>query len=120
MENYMGQKGFSIYKDNLSVKEQEKIRHDLTVTPSVKNMGYGKLPSFYVYRESPKKFYVPRFYGFQYFGIPKINQVKDGIDINTDFKGALREKQVPVVEKYLKHNETKLKPYHLHKELINI
>ena len=49
MEHYIGQKGYSIYKDKLSVKEQEKIRHDLNVSPAVKNMGYAKLPSFYVY-----------------------------------------------------------------------
>ena len=105
LENYIGQKGYSIYKDNLTVKEQEKIRHDLNVSPAVKNMGYAKLPSFYIYRESPKKFYVPRFYGLQHFGIPKVNQIKDGIDIYTEFNGSLREKQVPVVEKYLKHIE---------------
>jgi superfamily II DNA or RNA helicase len=99
----MGQKGYSIYKDKLSVKEQEKIRHDLNVSPAAKNMGYAKLPSFYVYRESPKKFYVPRFYGFQHFGIPKVNQIKPGIDINVNFKGKLREKQIPIVDKYLKH-----------------
>ena len=103
MEHYIGQKGYSIYKDRLTVKEQEKIRHDLNVAPAVKNMGYGKLPSFYVYRESPKKFYVPRFYGLQHFGIPKVNQIKDGVDINLEFKGSLREKQIPIVEKYLNH-----------------
>ena len=105
MENYIGQKGYSIYKSYLTVQEQEKIRHELTVSPAVKNMGYGKLPSFYVYRESPKKFYVPRFYGFQHFGIPKVNQINDGIDINLEFKGQLREKQIPVVQKYLKYIE---------------
>jgi superfamily II DNA or RNA helicase len=105
LEHYIGQKGYSIYKDILTVKEQEKIRHDLNVSPAVKNMGYAKLPSFYVYRESPKKFYVPRFYGLQHFGIPKVNQIKNGIDINVDFKGSLREKQKPIVEKYLKHIE---------------
>ena len=105
LEHYMGQKGYSIYKDKLTVKEQEKIRHDLNVSPAVKNMGYAKLPSFYVYRESPKKFYVPRFYGLQHFGIPKVNQIRDGIDIDTEFNGYLREKQIPVVEKYLKHIE---------------
>jgi len=105
LEHYMGQKGYSIYKDKLTVKEQEKIRHDLNVSPAVKNMGYAKLPSFYVYRESPKKFYVPRFYGLQHFGIPKVNQIRDGIDIDTEFNGSLREKQIPVVEKYLKHIE---------------
>ena len=103
MENYIGQKGYSIYKDNLTIEQQEKIRHDLTVTPSAKNMGYGKLPSFYIYRESPKKFYVPRFYGFQHFGIPNINQIKEGDDINVEFNGELRNKQIPVVEQYLKH-----------------
>ena len=105
LEHYTGQKGYSIYKDKLTVKEQEKIRHDLNVSPAVKNMGYAKLPSFYVYRESPKKFYVPRFYGLQHFGIPKVNQIRDGIDIHTEFNGSLREKQIPVVEKYLKHIE---------------
>ena len=105
MEHYIGQKGYSIYKDKLSVKEQEKIRHDLNVAPAVKNMGYAKLPSFYVYRESPKKFYVPRFYGLQHFGIPKVNQIKSGIDIDIVFKGSLREKQIPIAEKYLKHIE---------------
>jgi superfamily II DNA or RNA helicase len=105
LEHYMGQKGYSIYKDKLTVKEQEKIRQDLNVSPAVKNMGYAKLPSFYVYRESPKKFYVPRFYGLQHFGIPKVNQIRDGIDIDTEFNGSLREKQIPVVEKYLKHIE---------------
>ena len=105
MEHYLGQKGYSIIKKNLTIQEQEKIRSDLTVKPNVNNMGFAKTPSFYIYRESPKKFYVPRFYGFQHFGIPKVNQIKDGNDINVTFCGELRDKQKPVVETYLKHVE---------------
>ena len=107
MDNYIGQKGYSIYKNNLSVQQQEKIRNELNVTPSVKNMGYGKLPSFYVYRESPKKFYVPRFYGMEVYGEPDDMILEDGKSINLKFKGELRPKQKPVVEKYMKHIKNK-------------
>jgi len=103
MEHYLGQKGYSIIKTNLTIEEQEKIRRDLTVAPNCNNMGFKKPPSFYIYRESPKKFYVPRFYGFQHFGIPKVNQIKEGDDIDLEFSGELREKQKPVVNDFLKH-----------------
>lgn len=103
MEHYLGQKGFSLYKNLLSIAQQEKIRQDLTVKPHVNNMGFSKDNSFYIYRESPKKFYIPRFYGFQHFGIPKVNQIKEGTSIDVKFQGGLRENQVPIVEKFLKH-----------------
>lgn len=103
--HYLGQKGYSIIKDDLTIEQQEKIRYDLTVKPNVNTMGFGKTPSFYIYRESPKKFYVPRFYGFQHFGIPKVNHITDGETIDVAFSGELREKQKPIVEKFLKHIE---------------
>ena len=106
MDHYLGQKGYSIIKKNLTVEQQEKIRHDLTVAPNVNSMGFKKPPSFYIYRESPKKFYVPRFYGFQHFGIPNINQINDGLDVKLKFSGELREKQKPVVNDFLKHAKT--------------
>ena len=72
----------------LTVKEQEKIRHDLNVSPAVKNMGYAKLPSFYVYRESPKKLYIPRFFGFDNYGEPDESRISDGTSVNINFNGS--------------------------------
>ena len=34
-ENYMGQKGYTIYKNNLKVEEQEELRRELTAKPFV-------------------------------------------------------------------------------------
>ena len=56
-----------------------------------------------MYRESPKKFYLPRYYGYKHYGEPEKNRLNDYTKINLKFNGELRDKQKPVVEKYLKH-----------------
>jgi superfamily II DNA or RNA helicase len=101
-QNYLGQKGYSIYRENINVGEQHSIRQDLTVKPFSKGNTYCKQPSFFVYRESPKKIYVPRFYGIEKFGKCE-TMISEGEDINVEFQGELREKQKPVVEKFLEH-----------------
>ena len=58
---------------------------------------------FPVYRESNKKIYVPRYYGNEMYGPPDAIEIDEGENININFKGALRDKQKPVVKKYLKH-----------------
>jgi superfamily II DNA or RNA helicase len=108
MENvasYMGHKGYTIYKKNLDIEEQELIRKELTVSPHVPKNSLQKPKRFPVYRESPKKFYLPRYYGFKHYGEPEKNKLNDYIKINLKFKGELRDKQKPVVEKYLNHAE---------------
>ena len=59
--------------------------------------------TFPAYRESGNKLYVPRYYGEEHFGLPKEYKIAEGDDIDLEFKGTLRELQVPVVEKYLQH-----------------
>ena len=39
--------------------------------------------------ESPKKLYVPRFYGLNKFGKPKVNKMVEGEKIDIKFKGDL-------------------------------
>ena len=102
-ENYLGQKGYTIYKNNLSVEEQEQIRFELMAKPFVPKNSMAKPVSFPIYRESKQKFYVPRFYGIKKYGIPKINKISDGININIEFNGDLRDHQKPVVNDYIKH-----------------
>ena len=56
---YLGKKGYTIFKENLEIKEQELIRKELTISPYVPKNSLQKPISFPIYRESPKKFYVP-------------------------------------------------------------
>lgn len=103
---YFGNKGYTIYKENLEIKEQELIRKELTVSPYVPKNSPQPQVFFPVYRESAKKFYLPRFYGFENYGEPEEFRVSEGKKINLKFAGSLRPKQVPVVEKYMEHIKT--------------
>ena len=100
---YFGNKGYTIYKENLDIEEQELIRKELTVSPYVPKNSPQQPTSFPVYRESSKKMYLPRFYGYKNYGEPEEVRVSEGEKINLKFSGSLRAKQVPVVEKYMEH-----------------
>ena len=103
---YFGNKGYTIYKENLDIEEQELIRKELTVSPYVPKNSPQQPTSFPVYRESSKKMYLPRFYGYKNYGEPEEVRVSEGEKINLKFSGSLRAKQVPVVEKYMEHIKT--------------
>ena len=100
---YLGPKGYSIKKQYISIEEQHQIRKELNVMPFVPKTSISKPNPFPVYRESPKKIYVPRFYGYETYGDPDDITITNGDDINIEFKGDLRDFQKPIVEKYLKH-----------------
>ena len=100
---YIGYKGYTIYKKNISAQEQRMLRKELNVKPFVPKSSPIKPQPFQVYRESHKKFYVPRFYGMEIYGEPDDDVVKDGKPINVTFNGELRPKQKPVVKKFMKH-----------------
>ena len=100
---YVGYKGFAIYKENISVEEQQMLRKELNVKPFVPKSSLIKPQPFPVYRESSKKIYVPRFYGLEVYGEADEMRIEDGKKINLKFNGELRPKQKPVVEKYMKH-----------------
>jgi len=104
---YIGYKGYTIYKENISVEEQQMLRKELNVKPYVPKSSLIKPQPFPVYRESKSKLYVPRFYGMEVYGSPDDILIGDGKKINVTFKGELRPKQKPVVDKYMKHIKTK-------------
>ena len=54
---YVGYKGYTIYKENISVEEQQMLRKDLNVKPFVPKSSLIKPQAFPVYRESKKKIY---------------------------------------------------------------
>lgn len=101
-ESYIGPKGYSIYKENLTIKEQILIRGDLTVKPFAPKTSIVQPKPFPIYRESNNKFYIPRMYGINTFGEVEKYTISDGLPININFKGDLRDFQKPIVEAYIK------------------
>ena len=99
-ETYLGQKGYSIYKKSLNVKEQIFIREELTVKPYIPKSPVQPSP-FPVYLESTKKFYIPRVFGINTFGKPNENRLEKGETINIKFNGELRAPQQNVIDKYI-------------------
>lgn len=108
MNNYLGKRGYSIYKKSLSLKEQQEIKDDLNVRPYVPNSPI-QMESFPIYRESPLKLYVPRYYGIKKFGEPLKSVISEGDDIDIEFKGSLRDYQVNITNKY--YNEATKSKY---------
>ena len=101
MNTYLGQKGYSILKNELSVEEQIKIREELNVGAYMPKsiMQQVKFP---VYRESPQKMYIPRYYGIKNYGKPSTYKITDGDDIDLPFNGELRDYQINIVNTFMK------------------
>jgi len=100
--SYLGEKGYTILKDDLGVKDQQFIREQLSVRPFIPKSPI-QPEAFPVYRESQKKFYIPRYFGLETYGIHDNVRIKDGDDINVEFKGDLRDYQNIIVDKYVNY-----------------
>ena len=103
MNTYLGQKGYTIPKNELTIEKQVQIRNDLTIKPFTMGAPLNDAKTFPAYRESPSKFYVPHYYGIEHFGSPKQYKISEGNNISLEFNGALRDYQEPVVNKFVKH-----------------
>jgi superfamily II DNA or RNA helicase len=103
LNTYLGNKGYTLLKTELSIRHQLALKEMLTVKPFVPGSPVQVQKTFPVYRESDKKIYVPRYFGEEIFGPVKVLKITEGHDIDLSFQGTLRENQVPVVNKYLEH-----------------
>jgi superfamily II DNA or RNA helicase len=105
LNTYLGQKGYTITKKELSPEQTHYIERNLTITPvSQGSPGMAQQATSYpVYRESANKYYLPRYFGVKNFGPPLSNKLPEGVDINIPFAGDLRENQKPVVARYMEH-----------------
>ncbi len=99
--NYLGKKGYTIFKNNLTNEQYKKIKQDLNVKPFTSH-GFGAEVSYPIYRESEKKVYLPRYYGTEHFGIPE-NKLSKGLDIDLTFNGSLFEYQTKIIDKYIEY-----------------
>jgi superfamily II DNA or RNA helicase len=103
INTYLGQKGYTITKNEISIEQQKQIRTDLTIKPFSLRDLKSEQTSFPAYRESNNKFYVPHYYGIENYGIPKQYKISEGENINLEFNGKLRDYQEPVVTKFIQH-----------------
>jgi superfamily II DNA or RNA helicase len=96
---------YMIYKKDLSPEQTKILLKDLTLIPIVKQFQktyYKVKPEpMELYLESPKYFYIPRFYGLFKFGIPKENHIFEGTNINCEFHGSLYPDQKEPVDAVL-------------------
>jgi superfamily II DNA or RNA helicase len=99
---YLGEKGYSIFKECLSVDEQHYIRNELTMKPHIPKSPIQPTP-FPIYLESPLKLYIPRYFGIETYGPPDRILIKPGDNVNVEFAGDLRPYQNAIVDKYIKH-----------------
>lgn len=102
ISTYIGFKGYTILKNCLDDSEIKYIRETLTVRPHIPNSPI-KLESFKVYRESPQKIYVPRYWGITTYGIPDEMKLLNGVTIDLSFKGELRDYQEKIIDTYMNH-----------------
>lgn len=104
INTYLGQKGYTIPKSEISIEKQKQIKTDLTIKPYTPGApGGNNQLTFPAYRESSNKMYVPHYYGVEQFGPPKEIKISEGLNIQLDFAGTLRDYQIPVVDKFIKH-----------------
>ena len=103
--SYIGKKGYTIKKSGLTVDEIKFLKEDLMMRPFVVGQKFAQMEAavFPVYRENENKFYVPRFYGIERYGIPSDYELNSGENIDTPFTKSLRDYQENIVQVYLNH-----------------
>ena len=63
MDTVLSNTGYKIKKKDLTTKEVKDIKDELNVQPYTYNKTQGNQSRFSIFLESPKKLYLPRFYG---------------------------------------------------------
>ena len=101
-QNYLGKKGYTIYKTKLTQSQTKKIYNELNVKPQIQGQSHliHSQIEYPVYRESQTKFYIPRYYGFDHFGNYE-NKLSKGQPIEIKFVGELFPYQNNIIDKYI-------------------
>ena len=88
-QSYLGKKGYTLSKSILKPEDLEQLKVELTVKPEVLGPQFGAPDSesaFPVFRENDNKFYIPRFYGMNRYGLPPRCDMDAGEDIGDDVR----------------------------------
>lgn len=93
--SYLTKRGYVIMKDDFEEEELKNIRDQLMIKP-VENPDYkfdDKVSLIKVFQENAKKLYLPKMWGIDKLGNPKINKTPPGKDINFKSLITLRDYQ---------------------------
>ena len=77
MNTTLSNHGYKVIKSELIPKQVKEIKDELNVKPYTFNKNLNKDSRFPIFLESPKKLYLPRFYGIERFGEPKDNTIEE-------------------------------------------
>tara|TARA_X000001036_G_scaffold355051_2_gene336779 strand:- start:449 stop:1861 length:1413 start_codon:yes stop_codon:yes gene_type:complete len=95
-------RGYGIIKDAITpealLKHQKKLSFIPVATPGY---DFGPPKKVIMFRESKKRLWVPKFYGRTHFGKETRNDEKNGIYIDNEFVGQLKDAQLEILEKIL-------------------
>ena len=99
--SYINTRGYVIYKKYLTEEQLDKLKKVLTIKPFISNDFTKKDFKIKNYLENKFKIYIPKHFGISKFGLPEINKLNEGEDINVEFEGNLRQDQLIYVNKIL-------------------
>ena len=98
--SYLGKKGYTIQRSIITPTEEAFLRDDLLMKPFAPPGTQQTNKPFPVFRENANKFYLPRFYGIQRYGMPTKSEIDVGDTISVPFAKPLRDYQDKIVDTY--------------------
>ena len=100
-QSYIGKKGYTIPKSIIDKSDAEQFLKELNVKPMLFGPNQPDTTPFPVFRENTNKYYLPRFYGIQRYGMPPKIELQSGVDISVDFDKPLRDYQENIIDIYV-------------------
>jgi superfamily II DNA or RNA helicase len=98
----MSHRGYAIRKDELTPVETARLRKALMMMPAVAPEFSAGIEPFPIFYESPSRWYVPRFWGYENCGEPDGDARKEGGALRAElrFNKELRPAQLPIVKAF--------------------
>ena len=105
--SYISRKGYTIYKNTISINDKNKIENDLKITPYNNDYNLNKT-SYLIYLENSAKYYLPRYYGLKIFGNVNDIRFNDISSLNSNIIDniSLKKNQLIPYKKCLKKLKT--------------
>lgn len=108
-KSILSHRGYSISKKGVDPNILNHYKKELTIIPYVEREEYASsIKPIQIYQETPKRFYMPKYYGVKMLGPPDKNKIADQqlIPINVPIVYPPKKIQEPIVQKVLKdlHN----------------
>jgi len=96
-------KGYAVRKDSLTNEQVALIKGELTVAPKVMEKFSKGQKTFPLWLESSTRYYLPRVWAQEHFGLPEANCMSPGLPLPTaiTFKGTPYPYQTEIIDKFI-------------------